>query len=168
MLIDLHSHGTLAAFLLQCDDELAAEARARETGATPSRLKLEITESMLVQDIEATTAKLTALQPDGVSFSLDDFGTGYSSLAYLQRLPLHELKIDHSFVHDVLSDANDRAICAAVINLGISLGLDVVAEGVESEAQRDCLAALGVHQFQGWLFGCPVPPEELPGAVLHG
>ena len=158
----------ISARQLRSDDFVDEIRRVvRETRANPAKLKLEITESMLLEDIETTTEKLAALQSDGVRFSLDDFGTGHSSLAYLKRLPLHELKIDSSFVRDLMTDPNDRAICRAVINLGSSLGLEVVAEGVETEAQRSHLLEMGAHQFQGWLFGRPVPPDELPGC-RHG
>jgi diguanylate cyclase (GGDEF)-like protein/PAS domain S-box-containing protein len=131
------------------------------TGADPRLLKLEVTESLLLQDIEDVVAKMARLREAGVSFSLDDFGTGYSSLYYLKRLPLSQLKIDQSFVRDILSDGNDAAIARTVIALGRSLGLEVIAEGVETEAQRDFLARHGCHAFQGNLFGMPVAAEEL-------
>jgi diguanylate cyclase (GGDEF)-like protein/PAS domain S-box-containing protein len=124
-----------------------------QTGANPRKLKLEVTESLLLNDIEDVVAKMTALKGEGVSFSLDDFGTGYSSLFYLKRLPLAQLKIDQSFVRDVLSDGNDAAIARSIITLGQSLGLAVIAEGVETEAQREFLARHGCHAYQGNLFG---------------
>jgi diguanylate cyclase (GGDEF)-like protein/PAS domain S-box-containing protein len=132
-----------------------------QTGANPQRLKLELTESMLVTDIEATVAKMTALRARGISFSLDDFGTGYSSLVYLKRLPFSQLKIDQSFVRDALSDPNDAAIARTVIALGQSLGLEVIAEGVETVAQRDFLAVHGCRLYQGYLFGRPLPIRHL-------
>ena len=131
------------------------------TGADPHQLKLELTESMLVHHIEAVIAKMTTLKSHGLRFSLDDFGTGYSSLSYLKRLPLTQLKIDRSFVMDVLSDPNDAAIARTVIALGQSLGLEVIAEGVETEGQRDFLAEHGCHACQGYLFGRPVSAEEV-------
>jgi diguanylate cyclase (GGDEF)-like protein/PAS domain S-box-containing protein len=129
-------------------------------GANPARLKLELTESLLADDVEDTIAKMTELKGRGISFSLDDFGTGYSSLSYLKRLPLDQLKIDQSFVRDVLTDANDAAIAGTIVALGQSLGLEVIAEGVETEAQHNFLAGLGCNAFQGFLFGRPVPIEE--------
>jgi diguanylate cyclase (GGDEF)-like protein/PAS domain S-box-containing protein len=128
-----------------------------ESGADPHRLKLELTESLLLDDIEGTVTKMTALKAAGVSFALDDFGTGYSSLAYLKRLPLDQLKIDRSFVRDVLTDPNDAAIARTIVALGQSLGLKVIAEGVETEAQRAFLAANNCDAYQGYLFGKPSP-----------
>ncbi|HHJ4203731.1 TPA: EAL domain-containing protein, partial [Aeromonas veronii] len=133
----------------------------KETGANPFRLKLELTESMLVEDIEDIIIKMTLLRDVGVSFSLDDFGTGYSSLSYLKRLPLDQLKIDQGFVKNILIDSNDAAIAKMVVALGLSLNLNVIAEGVELEAQRDYLAQLGCHTYQGYLFNCPLPLNEL-------
>lgn len=134
-------------------------------GARPDRLKLELTESLLVSNVEDVIVKMKALQARGVGFSLDDFGTGYSSLNYLKRLPLDQLKIDQGFVRDILVDANDAAIARMVIALGKSLGLAVVAEGVEAEAQRDFLLSQGCHAFQGYLFSRPVPPAEFAAFV---
>ncbi|MBI2305684.1 MAG: EAL domain-containing protein [Rhodocyclales bacterium] len=133
------------------------------SGADPHRLKLELTESLLLDDIEATVVKMTALKAAGVSFSLDDFGTGYSSLAYLKRLPLDQLKIDRSFVRDVLTDPNDAVIARTIVALGQSLGLAVIAEGVETEEQRAFLAAHNCHAYQGYLFGRPEPAQERQG-----
>ncbi len=131
-----------------------------DTGADPCRLKLELTESVLVDDIETTVSKMTALKDKGIGFSLDDFGTGYSSLSYLKRLPLDQLKIDQSFVRDVLTDPNDAAIARTIVALGQSLGLGVIAEGVETEAQRNFLADNGCHAYQGFLFGRPLRAEH--------
>jgi diguanylate cyclase (GGDEF)-like protein/PAS domain S-box-containing protein len=127
------------------------------SGANPKRLKLELTESLLLDDVEGTIAKMQRLKALGVTFSLDDFGTGYSSLTYLKRLPLEQLKIDQSFVRDVLTDPNDAAIARTVVALAHSLGLAVIAEGVETEAQRDWLASQGCHAYQGYLFSRPLP-----------
>jgi predicted signal transduction protein with EAL and GGDEF domain len=131
-----------------------------QTGANPQRLKLELTESLLVDNVEDVIAKMNTLKAIGVGFSLDDFGTGYSSLSYLKRLPLDELKIDKGFVKDILHDPNDAAIAKMVVALADSLGLVVIAEGVESAAQHDFLAKLGCHAYQGFLFGHPVPAHE--------
>ncbi len=126
---------------------------------TPNRLKLELTESLLLEDTEDIIHKMTALKACGVGFSLDDFGTGYSSLAYLKRLPLDQLKIDQSFVRDLLTDPNDAAIASTIVTLAQSMGLNVIAEGVETEAQRQCLEELGCYAYQGYLFGRPAPAE---------
>ena len=130
------------------------------TGADPHNLKLELTESMLLDDIEDVIVKMTDLRSRGLRFSLDDFGTGYSSLAYLRRLPLDQLKIDQTFVRDILKDASCGAIAQSIISLSKAMGLSVIAEGVETEEQRDFLARLGCHSFQGFLFSRPVPVEE--------
>jgi EAL domain-containing protein (putative c-di-GMP-specific phosphodiesterase class I) len=130
-------------------------------GTNPLRLKLELTESLLVDDVNDVIAKMSALKEKGVSFSLDDFGTGYSSLSYLKRLPLDQLKIDRSFVRDVLTNANDATIARTIVALAQSMGISVIAEGVETEAQRDFLAASGCLAYQGYLFGRPVPIEQL-------
>ncbi len=132
------------------------------TGANPQRLKLELTESLFLTDVEDTIVKMTELKAAGVSFSLDDFGTGYSSLSYLKRLPLDQLKIDQSFIRDVLTDPNDAAIARTIVALAQSMGLAVIAEGVETEAQREFLASHNCCAFQGFLFGKAEPPERIP------
>jgi EAL domain-containing protein (putative c-di-GMP-specific phosphodiesterase class I) len=129
------------------------------TGANPKLLKLELTESLLVSNVDDVIAKMSLLKAKGVGFSLDDFGTGYSSLSYLKRLPLDQLKIDRGFVSNILTDPNDAAIAKMVVALAQTLGLEVVAEGVESEAQRDLLARQGCHVYQGYLFSPPVTIE---------
>jgi EAL domain-containing protein (putative c-di-GMP-specific phosphodiesterase class I) len=137
-----------------------------ETGARPDRLKLELTESVLVDNVQDIIEKMSALKAAGVVFALDDFGIGYSSLSYLKRLPLDQLKIDASFVRDVLIDPNDAAIARTIVALGQSLGLGVIAEGVESEAQRDFLAAAGCHAYQGFYFCEPLPVEGFEAFAL--
>jgi len=133
------------------------QAIVQATGANPHRLKLELTESLMVNNVEETIAKMAALSAWGIAFSLDDFGTGYSSLSYLQRLPLDQLKIDQSFVRDLLLDAKDAAIAQTVINLAHNLSLHVIAEGVETPEQRDFLRSIGCEAYQGYLYGRPCP-----------
>jgi diguanylate cyclase (GGDEF)-like protein/PAS domain S-box-containing protein len=130
------------------------------TGANPKLLKLELTESLLVANVESTIENMNALKAEGIGFALDDFGTGYSSLSYLKRLPLDQLKIDQSFVRDILTDPNDAAIARTILGLGHTLGLDVIAEGVETESQRDFLSQYGCRAYQGYLFGRPVSAEQ--------
>ena len=136
-----------------------------EHGATPKRLKLEITESMFVADQESIINKMVQLKALGVGFSLDDFGTGYSSLSYLRRLPLDQLKIDQSFVREVLTDPNDAAIARTVIALGQNLGLMVIAEGVEMQGQRDFLLEYGCVYCQGYLISRPLPIADFDAFV---
>ena len=136
-------------------------------GTDTEKLKLEITESMLLDNVEDIIAKMTALKARGINFSLDDFGTGYSSLSYLKRLPLYQLKIDQSFVRNVFTDSNDAAIAKTIISLAHSMGLGVIAEGVETEAQRVLLDLNGCHVFQGYLFSRPVPVKEFEKLVLQ-
>ena len=140
------------------------EAMAR-SGIAPHKLKLELTESLLADGIEVTIAKMGNLQALGVELSLDDFGMGYSSLSYLKRLPLNQLKIDREFVKDLLTDANDAAIARTIISLAQSLRLDVIAEGVENEAQREFLVQHGCEAFQGHLFSEPVPIAVLEAYI---
>lgn len=128
-----------------------------ESGADPRRLKLELTESLLVQNVEETILKMEHLKAKGVRFSLDDFGTGYSSLSYLKRLPLDQLKIDQSFVRDVLNDPNDAILCKSTIALADSMGLSVIAEGVETQEQLDILLSFGCYAYQGYWFSRPLP-----------
>nr|WP_315247430.1 EAL domain-containing protein [uncultured Albidiferax sp.] len=130
------------------------------TGANPKRLKLELTESMLIDNLEEMVGKMTALQAQGIGLSLDDFGTGYSSLSYLKRLPLDQLKIDQSFVRDVLTDPSDAAIARTVVALAQNLGLGVMAEGVETLAQKEFLAQCGCHAYQGFLFSRALPAAQ--------
>ncbi|WP_035197226.1 EAL domain-containing protein, partial [Acidovorax radicis] len=134
--------------------------------ADPRKLKLELTESLLLGDIEDTIARMVQLKSEGVGFALDDFGTGYSSLSYLKRLPLDQVKIDQSFVRDVLSDPNDAAIVRTILALAKSLDLEVVAEGVETTGQLSFLRLHGCEGFQGFLFGRPGPVGDID-ALLY-
>lgn len=132
----------------------------RTSGANPHRLKLELTESTLLNNVEDTITRMQELQQLGVQFSLDDFGTGYASLQYLQRLPLDQLKIDRSFVQGLLSGDSDPAIVRAIIAMGQALHLEVIAEGVEERTQQQNLALLGCCHYQGYLFSAPVPLQR--------
>jgi EAL domain-containing protein (putative c-di-GMP-specific phosphodiesterase class I) len=126
----------------------------------PKLLKLELTESMLQENIESTITTMKALKDFGVLFSLDDFGTGYSSLQYIKRLPLDQLKIDQSFVRDLTTDRSDKAIVRTIIAMAHSLNLNVIAEGVETEAQRQILLDQGCVHYQGYLFSKPIPVKQ--------
>ena len=137
----------------------------RASGANPHRLKLELTESLLLADAHEVVVKMTELRGVGVSFALDDFGTGYSSLSYLKRLPLDQLKIDQSFVRDVLTDVNDAAIARMILALASHLDMEVIAEGVETEGQREFLAKNGCRAFQGYLFGRPAPIAKIQSDI---
>ena len=130
------------------------------SGAIPARLKLELTESMVLEDIEDTIEKMQAIKRLGVNFSMDDFGTGYSSLSYLAQLPLDQIKIDKAFVCNLPGKKNDETITRTIITLGRELAMNVIAEGVETEAQREFLELHGCHAYQGYLFSRPLPPEE--------
>lgn len=146
-----------------------AEVRAvtQLHGIDPRRLKLERTESLLVDDMEATIEKLMKLKARGIGFLLDDFCTGYPALSYRKRLPLDQLKIDRSFVRDIMTDQNDAAIARTIIALGSSLGLDVIAEVVETEEQQDFLSRNGCGRFQGYRFSRPLPLCEFETCVLQ-
>ena len=115
---------------------------------------------MLLESIEETIATMNLLKEIGVKFSLDDFGTGYSSLQYLKRLPLDQLKIDQSFVRDIATDSSDRAIVRTIIAMAQSLNLNIIAEGVETEEQREFLMSKGCTNYQGYMFGKPIPIEQ--------
>ncbi|MDP1559090.1 MAG: EAL domain-containing protein [Nitrosomonas sp.] len=140
----------------------------KNTGANPQRLELELTESLLITNREDIIEKMFTLKAHGVSFSLDDFGTGFSSLTYLKHLPLDKLKIDRSFVRDVLTDPNDASITKTIIALAQNLGLGVMAEGVETAEQRDFLARAGCHAYQGFFFSHPTPVESFELLVQSG
>lgn len=137
-----------------------------ESGIDPSKLTLEITESAMLGSMEETLDRIHALKTRGIHFALDDFGMVYSSLSYLRNLPLDQIKIDRSFVSELTTNLHDVAIARTVIALGESLGLSVIAEGVETIEQRDLLARLGCQLFQGYLFGPPVPISELTAETL--
>ena len=132
-----------------------------ESGANPARLELELTESLLAEDISTLISKMEQLKARGIHLALDDFGTGYSSLNYLKRLPLDQLKIDQSFVRDLLDHPNDAAIVRTILALGSNLGLIVTAEGVETEEQYEALQHMGCRRFQGYLFAKPGPAQTL-------
>lgn len=146
------------------DPDFVAEVRQAlaVSGANPQRLYLELTESTFHSDVEQLIDKMNRLRHEGVRFSLDDFGTGYSSLSYLKRLPLARLKIDRSFVRNILTDPDDAAIVRTILELARFLELDVVAEGVETMEQADFLRANHCAAFQGYLFGGPEPLEAVP------
>lgn len=129
----------------------------RETGLDPQQLELEVTESTLIHDTEKFITTLGRIQHSGIRMSIDDFGTGYSNLSYLQRFPVHKLKIDQSFVRRLMQGQKDVAMVSAIIHLAKSLQLTVTAEGVENEATREALTRMGCDQAQGYLFARPVP-----------
>jgi diguanylate cyclase (GGDEF)-like protein/PAS domain S-box-containing protein len=134
----------------------------------PMRLKLELTEGMLLEDVEETIATMNVLSEIGIQFSMDDFGTGYSSLQYLKRLPLDQLKIDQSFVRDIVTDSSDKAIVRTIIVMAQSLGISVIAEGVETEENRQFLLDNGCVHYQGYLFGRPMPIEQFEASLQQG
>ena len=137
----------------------------RNTGLAAEYLELEITESIMIQDVHATITTLTQLNNLGIRISIDDFGTGYSSLAYLKRLPISKIKIDRSFVHDIMTDPDDKAIVSAVINLGHNLKKEVIAEGVETSEQLEHLRFYECDQIQGYYFSRPLPAEDFAQLV---
>jgi EAL domain-containing protein (putative c-di-GMP-specific phosphodiesterase class I) len=137
------------------------EHTVRANRVNPKCLTLELTEGVVLDKVESTISTMMRLAALGVEFSLDDFGTGYSSLSYLKRLPLNQLKIDQSFVRDIEQDPNDAAIVRAILAMSGSLGILAIAEGVETEGQRNFLMENGCVRFQGNLFGRPMPAEEL-------
>ncbi len=136
------------------------------TGINPALLKLELTESLFAENAQDIIAKMTAIKKLGVVFSLDDFGTGYSSLYYLKRLPLKQLKIDQSFVREILTDTNDATICRSIITLANSLGLEVIAEGVELLEQKQFLHKEGCYLYQGYYFSKPLPIRDIEKLIL--
>ena len=136
-----------------------------ETGINSSLLKFEITEGLILDDVDSAIIKMKKLKRRGVEFSLDDFGTGYSSLAYLTKLPLSQLKIDQSFVSGIGHNARPSIIIKTIIAMSKNLGLEVVAEGVETKAQFDFLEPLGCELYQGYLFSKPMPALEFEDAL---
>ncbi|MDO8311264.1 MAG: EAL domain-containing protein, partial [Sideroxyarcus sp.] len=131
-----------------------------QTGIRPSQLELELTESFILQDMQDAIEKMQKLREIGIRFALDDFGTGYSSLSHLKRLPLEQLKIDQTFVRDIACDKNSRVMVRTIISIASNFGMEVVAEGVESDGQFAFLRQYGCNKFQGYLFGKPVPVQE--------
>ena len=138
----------------------------RETGAPIGQLKLELTESMLADDIDEVVRKMAELKSHGVRLSLDDFGTGFSSLNYLRQLPLDQLKIDQSFVRNILRSSEDASIAQTVVTLGRTLGLEVIAEGVETSEHRRTLAAMGCNNYQGYFFAKPLASADFDAFVI--
>lgn len=149
----------------QADFVMQIQKLLHDTGAQPCRLKLELTESMVLEDVNVVIAKMHELKALGIRFSMDDFGTGYSSLQYLKRLPLDQIKIDQSFVRDITTDPNDAAIVQAIIAIAQALDLDVIAEGVETLAQENFLNQHGCEHFQGYLFGKAMPSIDFEAAL---
>jgi diguanylate cyclase (GGDEF)-like protein len=152
----------------QADFVAQVQSAIQRHAINPQLLKLELTESLLQENIEDTIATMNALNEIGVRFSLDDFGTGYSSLQYLKRLPLDQLKIDQSFISDITSDINDKMIVRTIIIMAQSLDMDVIAEGVETEDQRQFLLKNGCTHFQGYLFGRPEPIQQFEAMLKRG
>lgn len=146
---------------LHVDFVSRVRAILEQTQAPVQQLKMELTETLMLRDVEQTVEKMETMASWGMRFSLDDFGVGYSALAYLKQLPLSQLKLDRSFVQGAVQDGCDAAIVSTVIELGQRLGLEVVAEGVETQAQRDFLVDAGCTRFQGYFFGRPAPVHVL-------
>ncbi len=141
------------------------EEALRQSGANPLLLKLELTEGLVLENIEDVVVKMNQIKQLGVRFSMDDFGTGYSSLSYLAHLPIDQLKIDKSFVQNIPGKNSDETIARTIISMGQGLGMNVIAEGVETEAQRSFLTLHGCHAFQGYLFSRPLPADALEAFV---
>jgi diguanylate cyclase (GGDEF)-like protein len=139
----------------------------RDSNINPRLLKLELTESSLLKNVDQSIEKMQELQNNGIGFSMDDFGIGYSSLSYLKRLPLDQLKIDQTFVRDIAIDPNDAIIARTIIAMAQNMNLQVIAEGVETEAQKNFLEQNGCSMFQGYFFGRPVPAEEFERQLIE-
>ena len=152
----------------QPDFAVQVRAAVQKYSINPNLLKLELTESMLLEDTEDTIATMNVLKAIGIQLSLDDFGTGYSSLQYLKMLPLDQIKIDQSFVRDITADPDDAAIVQAIIAMSAALGLNVIAEGVETVEQREFLELHGCYHYQGYLFGKPVTIEQFESSLTQG
>jgi len=135
------------------------------SGLAPAYLELEITEGLLVDNVDTVVGMLSAFYEHGVQISIDDFGTGYSSLSYLKRFPIHTLKIDRSFVRDIIDDSDDAAITAAIVALARSLRLNIIAEGVETKSQLDYLTSLSCDEVQGFYFSKPLPADEFEAFI---
>jgi diguanylate cyclase (GGDEF)-like protein/PAS domain S-box-containing protein len=144
----------------QSDFVAQVERALIDSSLNPARLKLELTESLVLEDVEDTIGKMQAIRRYGVKFSMDDFGTGHSSLSYLAQLPLDQLKIDRSFVRNLPGKKNDETIARAIITMGAGMDMEVIAEGVETHEQREFLQLHGCHAFQGFLFSRPLPLED--------
>ena len=138
-----------------------------ETAVNPTRLKLELTESLVLHNVADTVVKMRELNAMGLEFSMDDFGTGYSSLAHLTNLPIQQLKIDRSFVRNLLHSRNDAVIVQTIIGMANTLGVTVIAEGVETEEQHRCLGQFGCMAYQGFLYGKPIPLVDFESMVAQ-
>jgi diguanylate cyclase (GGDEF)-like protein/PAS domain S-box-containing protein len=166
--IDLVVAINVSALQFQSNSFIDSVAEAlRDSGLAPYRLELELTESILIHDLDETLARLQALANLGVALSIDDFGTGYSSLSYLKRFPVQKLKIDRSFVNGLPDDESDMAIARAIVHLGLALRLKVIAEGVETERQKQCLQELGCHEYQGYLFAPALDAQVLEARLFE-
>ena len=153
----------------QFDDPRLVErvaAALEGSGLDPRWLELEVTESMIMRDTAQSVAKMRQLEAMGITLAIDDFGTGYSSLAALKSFPISRLKIDQSFVRDLVANPDDQAITCAIISLSHQLDMRVIAEGVETEQQRSFLKQHGCDEMQGYLFSRPVPPQEIAAMML--
>jgi diguanylate cyclase (GGDEF)-like protein len=151
----------------QTDFVALVRGAVQRNGIRPTSIKLELTESLVLDDVEDTIAKMRELKEFGVTFSMDDFGTGYSSLSHLKRLPLDQIKIDQSFVREITTDNADRVMVMIIVDLGMNFEVDVIAEGVETEEQFHMLHRYGCGSFQGYLFGRPLPLEEFEAGLLQ-
>jgi len=131
------------------------------SGIEPENLELEITENLFLDDAESVATKMSQLKTEGIRFSIDDFGTGYSSLAYIKRLPVDQIKIDQTFIRDILLDQDDASIVESIIAMAEKMGLELIAEGVEQQGQVDFLKTNGCHYFQGFFYSRPTSIDQL-------